>query len=177
MAGTDGIEIRGEDLVKDIRSGMAASQLMSKYRLTRKGLDEILRQLSDVGGISPAEIYGRSVEGAKSANPGNLRFTPRISILLPLQICSEEEPEAMGIIRDISDTGIMAKGITAAPGEDKKLIVQADEFFELLEFRFKGTCRWAKYEENDQDCLAGFEITEISHNDLNRLQDLLQLIS
>jgi len=55
----EGKEVRAQEAVRDIRSGMSDADLMEKYRLTARGLQSLLDQLVKAGALKPTEIEKR----------------------------------------------------------------------------------------------------------------------
>ena len=53
-------DIRWQDFLNDLRSGMTDRELMSKYRLTPRGMGTLFRNLLNADLISLAELVRRS---------------------------------------------------------------------------------------------------------------------
>jgi hypothetical protein len=54
--------INANEIVKDIRSRMTDLQLMSKYMLSERGLESVMKKLLEAKLITKAEVYWRPLE-------------------------------------------------------------------------------------------------------------------
>jgi len=57
--------ISTSDAVADIRAGMSDTELMEKHNLSARGLENLLRKLSDSGALNRSEISSRRTSGRK----------------------------------------------------------------------------------------------------------------
>ena len=94
----------------------------------------------------------------------------------PLPIYEESFENIRGSVCELTERGVGVTGIEAAVGETKKLVIPADEFFNISAFSFKATCRWVEVRKEDAQSVTGFEITDISGESYLRLKQLVQLI-
>jgi hypothetical protein len=67
-------------------------------------------------------------------------------------------------------------GLEAAVDDVKKLVIPADEFFSISPFSFLAACRWVEYHNERAEPVAGFEITDISNENYQRLRQLIRLL-
>ena len=81
-----------------------------------------------------------------------------------------------GSVCELTERAVGITGIEATVGETKKLVIPADEFFNVSPFSFKATCRWVAGRNGDGQSVTGFEITDISSDHYLRLKQLIQLI-
>ena len=103
------------------------------------------------------------------------RRKPRsfLFVLVPAYDTSIRGVEAR--FHDVSEQGLQVAGIQSEPGESKTLIVRADGFVNVSSFQVTAECRWAQTEGPGGECVAGFQITAISDEDLEELKKLILL--
>ncbi len=56
------VTIQATDIIADIRSGMCDCDLMAKYRLSAKGLEDAFSKLIDAGLLRVEELYDQKRE-------------------------------------------------------------------------------------------------------------------
>ena len=153
--------IKASQIVKEIRSGLNDSQLMERYRLTRRGLRWALMMIVSSGGISLDEICDRFSWESEELRLDRLRQSKRNKLNFEVTIHDFQNPHLRGTIRDVSETGIGVRGMQSTVGENKTLLVSADEFGEFATFILEATCRWSAKAPGG-DYAAGFEISNIT---------------
>ena len=152
--------ILATDLVRDIRSGMTEAELSAKYQLSSAQLQNVI-----------AKLVRANVR---------IRKSPRDKIEFPLPVYEEGNPGLEGIIRDISRRGVGLRGIEAAAGQIKTLVMPADELVlihRVGRIVFEAECRWAGRNANNRDCLGGFEIIQVHKGSLEMLQEALRALN
>lgn len=152
--------ILAADIVRDIRSGMSDAELSAKYQLSSAQLQDVI-----------VKLVGANVR---------IRKSPRDRIDFPLPVYEEGNPRPEGIIRDISRSGVGLRGIEAAAGQIKTLVIPADELVlihRVGRLVFEAECRWAGRNANNRDCLGGFEIIQVSKGSLEMLQEALRALN
>ncbi len=162
--------INAKQLIKDIRGGMAASEIMSKYQLTPQSLRKAFRKLIDFQVASNVELttlknlhhspYGRSI-----------RRIPRKPIKFPLKIFQNDDPFHPGFVKDLSEQGICIEGIDARVLDEKCFIIRTGSISHQMTVVFDAKCRWVNREGKKP--LAGFEIIGISVMDSQLLGKLM----
>jgi hypothetical protein len=53
-------------------------------------------------------------------------------------------------------------------------VIPADEFFGISPFSFEAACRWIEQQNERTEPVAGFEITDISDQNYQRLKQLIR---
>jgi len=152
--------ILATDIVRDIRSGMTEAELLAKYQLSSAQLQNII-----------AKLVGANVR---------IRKSPRDKIEFPLPVYEEGNPGLEGTIRDISRSGVGVRGIDAAAGQIKILVIPADELVlihRVGRIVFEAECRWAGRNANNRDCLGGFEIIQVYEGSFEILQEALRALN
>jgi hypothetical protein len=109
-------KIRALQIVEDIRSGIEDGQLMSTYKLSRKGLQRVLKRLVNDSLISHEELYQKSDAYRSIADLLAARRSPRLYVPIALKVYRNETGEK-GFIRDISENGMRVAGVQAKAGE------------------------------------------------------------
>lgn len=166
-----GRDIKAAQIVKDIRGGMTPSQLIAKYRISQQGLHDALTQLVAHKLLQESELNDRPSLFRDSQILHRVRRVPRIQVRFPLQVWDFRQPYSDAFIKNISEKGIGAAGISAFPGKEFTLQLRSGEFDDWSTFGFHAVCRWAS--ERD---LAGFEITNITEECLDQLRSLIRTL-
>jgi hypothetical protein len=169
--------INAYELIRDIKAGFNDAELMEKYKLSYKGLQSVFRKLIDAKLMRPSQLYGRSPEYEDTAEIGDYRLTDRVYVEVSLPVYELGFPDKVGVVRDLTEEGVSINGIEACATEFKTLAIQADELFALPQIVFQAQCRWAKKDSVSDQWSAGFQITEISPQDLDRLREVVKLLS
>ncbi len=171
-------KIKGQDVIRDIRSGMTDSQLMDKYELSLKGLLKVFDNLVDSGALRTEELYGRHPlrDDSVVIDLDALSFAPDNSLGCLIPICDETNPECRGAVCEIGENGLQVTGINATAGETRSFLIDARDFFAVEGFRFQAKCLWCKESSMDQSSLVGLEITGILPEDLKKLRLLLRRV-
>jgi len=166
-------EISAREVVKDIRFGMTAAEIMVKYKVSGKGFQDLLSQLVNLGAVEKDEIEKRSSLYDGDGAEANFRQTPRKRVGFPLQVADLKNSLSTGYVRDISPKGVSVAGLDARPGEIKSLVVSVGGFSGCEPFGFEARCVWVQQTRGRPEVLAGFEIIRISKTCLRELTKLL----
>jgi len=170
-------QIDGTEMVKDIRSGMADSELMQKYGLSSEGLGFAFQTLTDTGVINLEELYGTSRPAQNNVFVENLRKLHRYHLAMAVEIYEPRRPAIRGMLSNVTEKGIGITGMAARIGETKTLVIPAGDFIEADSIMFEAECRWAREEKETGEWRAGFQITNISEKCLDDLRSLIQSIA
>jgi len=170
-------KIKARDIVNDIRAGVTDADLMSKYRLSSRGLQSAFDKLVEAGAIRLEEIYGRSPSDDDTVRIDDLRDLPRHYLALAVSIFEPTRPEVKGKLREITEQGIGVIGIEARIGDTKSLVIPSGRFMEADRIWFEATCVWARMKGPGSESIAGFQITKISDKDLENLRQLIRLLA
>lgn len=165
-------ELEAKDLIFDIRAGMTDSQIMEKYRLSFKGLQSALRKLLNVQAISPEELYER-LPLYEVMTVDDMRQLVRAPLEFDLPIYEMNNPSSEGRVRNVTEQGVGVAGIEVRVGDTKTLTIEASEIAAFDAIAFNAQCRWVKKKVSGE-YVAGFEITRITKENLDRLRQLIQ---
>jgi len=168
--------IKGKEIVSDIRSGMTDNELMKKYTLSEGALKNVFRKLVDAGAIREDELRERIPQERLPSYTKRERDFQRNYVFVRLPVYDMENLLDEGQVVDISERGLQIMGISAAVGETKGFLIQADYFAEVFPFSFEAECKWASKNEAGQ-WTAGFKIVKISEGGLEELQKLIRMLS
>jgi hypothetical protein len=110
-------DVRKQDFLIDLRAGMTDRKLMQKYKLTPRGLGTVFRNLVNAKVLSFGELLSRS--GGQLSLPKlvaeyRIRTREKLEFLLP--ISDSEQPENTGLVYDVTDDGVGARGLTGKVG-------------------------------------------------------------
>jgi hypothetical protein len=169
-------KIVAELIVQDIRSGLSDVSLMEKYMLSEKGLDKVFRKLLDHGAMSADELSPRIASHADLTPLDYLRESNSHELVCLVPIYEENLQDTRGSVCELTERGVGVTGLEAAVDDLKNFVIPADEFFSISPFSFCATCRWVEQQDKSAEPVAGFEITDISDENYQRLRQLIRLL-
>jgi len=114
------------------------------------------------------------VVGQDGPDRGDRGQEPRCYPFIAIPTYDPNDPDTKGVLTEVSESGVIVKGIMASSREKKALIVQAEHIEDLGTFGFEAECLWTRIESDGQP-LAGFEITDIGEKEAQQLKQLLQM--
>ncbi len=170
-------KIKASEVVADIRACMTNQELMTKYGLSRAGLKDLFGKLVAARAISEGELDERVTEEPVPDSPIQMRREDRHYLVVALPVYDLNDLTVEGHVIDINRLGLKASGIGAEVGEEKTLLIQADEFADVYPFTFDVACRWVRSDEEDGEITSGYEITGISRVGLRELLKLVDLLA
>lgn len=165
-------QIGVNSIVKDIRSGITDSQIMTKYHLSSRGLKSLFRKLLDSQAITPFEytewagFFGNSVE------LNDVRLFNRETLDFQLPVHEAGNLRIKGQILNLSETGIGVWGIPTEVGQDKTLMVPVKGATVVAVAR----CHWKKVGQRPGESVAGFEIVKVLQGNWESLVQRIQLL-
>ncbi len=168
-------EVRKQDFLIDLRSGMSDRELMKKYKLTPRGLGTVFRNLVNANVIGFAELISRP--GGQVSLPEviaeyRIRSRKKLEFLLP--IADSSQPENTGLLYDVTDDGVGVRGMTARVGDIITLIIPADDYFRAEPIIFEGVCRWVEEDKDRWESGAGFRVLRVLRGSLEELQEIIR---
>jgi hypothetical protein len=162
--------INAKQLMRDIRDGMPASEIMSKYQMSPHSLRKAFRKLIDFEVASKAELG--ALENLHYTPGGKfIRQLPRKPVRYPLHIFQNDDPFHPGLVKDVSRKGVCIEGIDFGVADEKCFIIRTGSFSRQISVVFDAKCRWVHKE--GKKTRAGFEITSISVLDSEMLGKLM----
>ena len=167
-----------EPILKDIRAGMPERDLMKKYRLTPRGLGTLLKDLVKGDLLSFSELIRRSTGQLNLLEVmAEFRSTSRDRVEFLLPIADTVHLENAGLVYDISETGIGAKGLIADPGEQGTFVIPAEDYFYSEPVVFQGLCRWVEHKIERMESRIGLEVQKVLQGDLRDLQEVIRALT
>ena len=107
----------------------------------------------------------------------DLRREPRHVPVVSVTVCDATgQVSCVGSIHpipNVSEHGLAVSGIDAQEGDTRRILVLGDDFGEVAPFEFQAVCRWTRRGASHEQPMAGFEITNISQKDSERLSDFI----
>jgi hypothetical protein len=164
--------IKGRDILNDIRSRMTDEDLMEKYEMSFQALQGTFGQLWSRGLISRNELGSRSIENAKRETTTVTARLPKDYPVVQVPICDAVRPEAQGVIRDLTEEGIGIIGIKARLDEIKTLAILAGNSRLSDKIVIEAKCRWVK-KDSEGEYVCGFRITNITKENLGKLRRII----
>ncbi len=166
-----------KDFVFDLRSGKSDLELMERYQLDARGLENALKKMVEVQALQPDEVSGHLRTITERLDPPDRRNARRNYVFFSFPIYDAKNLEVEGFVNDISELGLQIVGIQAAVGESKGLLIRADEFADIYPFVFDARCKWVNPQDPYGDYVSGFEIISISRRGREELRNLIQMLS
>src|SRR5208283_4920171 len=169
-------QINGTDILNDLRSWMAAWELQVKYKLSAKSLQAIFKKLVERNAISHSELYEISPFYRARIDRINGREHPRADLAVYVPIY-DLGSGAIGVLRDISETGLRVAGIESSVGQAKTFQNPIDMFMQAEPLLIIAECKWVELKERKQKYfVAGFEIIDLPAIDRNTLQNFMSVL-
>lgn len=172
-----------DDVLQDLRTGMADTALMAKYQLSYTELRALYYQLFVSGRLlqqPPAEgillrpeCRPKKIEVLELSS--SRREIDRYRLYFDIPVYERERPEVVGSLCDITESGLGVAGVEAEPDELKILVVEGDTFCDVAPFEVEARCCWIEKDDETEEVRAGFEITDISVYDRKQLDKLIDL--
>ncbi len=169
------IDIR--EIVADVRSGLTEPQLMEKYALSSRGLQSAFWKLVHSGALSWEELLSSYPGLQDSVTLSRMRQWTRSYPILSVPVYELGNPRNRGKIRDLSDKGVGATGVSGVVGQKLTLVLVPDEFLVIKPFELMVECKWFSPGKEDHPCSAGFEILDVEGKGMMQLQELVQLMT
>jgi hypothetical protein len=160
-------------VLADVASGATESYLRTKYDISPRGLEKLFKRLVAQKHIEKMSLISRFPSYETKLVPIRERRSPRSRLHLALPVY-DLTSEKIGLVRDVSETGLRVAGIRCEVGELKTLQIQLDGFFNLDPILLIARCRWCKTKgQKRQYVTGGFEITALPQGARRLLKELV----
>lgn len=169
-------KINGRDIVNDLRSGMAAWELQIKYKVSEKSLQTIFKKLVACSAISHSELYELSsfYKARIDRIPGRAYPSADLALYVPIYDIGSG---AIGVLRDISETGMCVAGITSSAGQATTFQIPVDMFMQAQPLLIIAECKWVEVKGRQKRYpVAGFEIMDLPETDQEVLRDFIEFL-
>jgi len=170
--------VNAKDIVEDIRAGMSDKDLMTKYRLSSKGLQSAFTKLINNRILTVEEVYGqpRSTD-EDTVIIDDMSLIQKHFLTVTARIYEEAKPAVEGRLHEVTERGLTIIGIQARIGEEKSFIIPCKEFLPADRIAFRADCLWANMKQGTGQWVSGYQVTSISRESLGLLRDLIQLLT
>lgn len=169
--------ISASDMVRDIQNGMDETELQEKYLLSLQGLANSIRLLVEGDHLTRSDLAERDLLFQEVMDPGFARESRRYYLDFDLPVFDMGPPVLRGRVNDLTEKGLGTLGIPSRPDEIKQFKIDHEKFVLLKPFAFKARCRWSRQNAASGEFIAGFEISEISPEDLAELRKLCKMVT
>jgi PilZ domain len=169
-------QINGRYIIDDLRSGMTDRELQIKYQLSANSLCKIFEKLVDRGTVSHSELSEFSALYSLRTDYEEARTYPRADLAVRVPVY-DLSTGSMGVLRDISETGLRVAGIDVSVGQAGTFQVPVDMFLHAEPLLIVAECKWTKTRRKMAEyVVAGFEIIDLSAKDRNTLQNFISVL-
>jgi hypothetical protein len=169
-------QINGRDILNDLRSGMADAEVQIKYKLSIKGLMTVFKQLMERNSVSHSELYEISSSYRDRVDHITRRSYPRADLAVHVPIY-DIGSGALGLLRDISESGLRVAGIESRVGQARTFQIPIDMFMKAEPLLIIGECKWVELKETKMSYfVAGFEIVDLPERDREVLRNFIQFL-
>lgn len=170
-------KISATQVVRDIRSGFTQEELREKYKIALHRVEKLFKRLVAANVVTESELanrYPSYKEAIAGINPLRNR-----RVLLPFElIVYDITTSSIGLIRDISETGLRVAGINCNVGGERTFQLPVDIFMDADPLLIVAKCQWVKVRGKTMKyATAGFEITDISDDDRMVLKRFVKSLS
>ena len=169
-------QIKGKGILDDLRLGMAAWELQVRYKLSAKSLQAIFKKLVERNAISHSELYELSSFYKERIDRRRERAFPRadLGVYLPIYDIGSG---AIGVLRDISETGLRVAGIGSNVGQATTFQIPIDMFIHAEPLLIVAECKWVEIKGRRRKYpVAGFEIMDLPEADREVLRDFMTFL-
>lgn len=168
--------LEAEEIISDIRAGMAEGELRHKYELSTGALVKAVKLLLDGDHLNRVDLSQGAVPYDEVVDPGKARVVERYYLDFDLPVVVTDDPKGVGRVTDLTTHGLGTEGIQASVGEVKTLRIEHERFVLLKPFSFVAQCRWTRDKQPPGGLIAGFRIISISNEDKEQLRKLVRLL-
>jgi uncharacterized protein (DUF433 family) len=166
-----------EKIAGDVRSGMKDSELMERYQLSDSALQKVCQTLLSEGFLEPDEIEGLELPSNNGASVFHeRRQISRRPTSMEVIVCDRNGEGLRGTVKDVTEKGLAVRGLEVGVGELKTLAILGDDLGLVDPFELSAECRWVGSERSDGQSVAGFQVIEISDQDLQSLQQFVEFL-
>jgi PilZ domain len=158
-------KISATQVVRDIRSGLTEEDLQEKYKIALHRVQKLFKRLVAAKVVTESELAGRFPSYKEAIVGINQSRNRRIP--LPFEfIVYDITTSSVGLLRDISETGIRVAGINCNQGDERTFQIPVDTFMGSDPLLTVAKCKWMKVRGKAMRYpTAGFEIIDISDDD------------
>ena len=105
------------------------------------------------------------------------RKSKRKYVLFKIPAYYAETKRFLGLVQDITETGVQLFGVKVDVDTTKTLVIQASEYLKGTPLVFEAICRWTRRENPQGYYVSGFEIANISGESKKNLLKLIEAVA
>jgi|GEM_PF-5064933 len=151
-------DLTSVEIFSDFQSGMSNADLMEKYGLSEDELLDVFRKLTEhqaAQGEADQPPETRIEADESEAKPAGATYCSPFM----LTIYDLDHPHDEAYVRKLTDQDLQIVGIQCPVGQEKTLLIQADEFNDVEPFSFNAVCRRISGQGKSNRPIADFHIT------------------
>ena len=107
----------------------------------------------------------------------NRRKARRKYLLFKIPAYDAQTRRFLGLVQDISESGVQLFGVKVDAGATKELIVQASDYVKSAPLKFSAVCRWSQRESPQGYYVSGLEIVAIADDIRKSLMKLMESVT
>jgi hypothetical protein len=107
----------------------------------------------------------------------NRRRARRKYLLFKIPAYDAQTRRFLGLVQDISETGVQLFGVKVEVNSTKSLVVQASDYVKSSPLYFEAICRWSRRETAQGYFVSGLEIVSISGEVKKNLMRLMECVT
>jgi len=112
-----------------------------------------------------------------ASDPESRRRFDRKYILFKIPAYDAQTRRFLGLIQDISESGVQLLGAQVETGVTKNIIIQPSEYVKGPPLHFVAVCRWCRKETPEGYHVSGFEITSVDEINRAHLLKMMELMT
>jgi hypothetical protein len=107
----------------------------------------------------------------------NRRKARRKYLLFKIPAYDAQTRRFLGLVQDISETGVQLFGVQVETNTTKNLVVQASDYVKSSPLHFQAVCRWSRRENVQGYYVSGLEIVAIGPEVKKNLMKLMEYVT
>jgi hypothetical protein len=107
----------------------------------------------------------------------NRRKATRKYMLFKIPAYDAQTRRFLGLVQDITDSGVQLFGVKVDANSMRTLIIQASDYVKSTPLHFDAVCRWSRRENPQGYYVSGFEIVNITPDSRKALNKLMEFIT
>ncbi|HMK36376.1 MAG TPA: PilZ domain-containing protein [Desulfomonilaceae bacterium] len=107
----------------------------------------------------------------------NRRGAKRKYMLFKIPAYDAQTRRFLGLVQDITESGVQLFGVKMDTNLTKTLIIQASDYIKSAPLHFNAICKWTRRENPQGYYVSGFEIIEISEEAKRNLVKLMDFVT
>lgn len=165
-------KVYAKKILPDIEDGLGDIPIMEKHGISPT---EYLSVLDELKGVASAR---QRRDRQRRQTEMQMRGTPRCYMFQEISVYDADQAEIRGSVNDITEQGLQVSGIPSETGGIRNLVLASQVLSEgpsmISSVTFEAECRWVRTQDSYGEYVAGYEITRISEEDLEKLRRIIR---